>query len=72
MKKFIGIVVVISILASYLSAKEIVVIGHTMYQKQKIDYRTVLVFSSDREGKRVWNWNHAQRYCRDLELLMMK
>ena len=52
-----------------LEAKDTIVIGHTMYQKQKFDYLTdVLVFSSDREGKRVWNWNHAQRYCRNLEL----
>ena len=48
--------------------KDVLVIGHTMYQKQKIDYETVVTFAADKEGKRVWNWNHAQRYCKNLKL----
>jgi len=70
MKKFIVIAVIVAVCFSTLEAedKEVLVIGHTMYQKQKIDYKTVVTFAADKEGKRVWNWGHAQRYCRNLEL----
>ena len=70
MKKFILIAVIVAVCFSTLEAedKEVLVIGHTMYQKQKIDYKTVVTFAADKEGKRVWNWDHAQRYCRNLGL----
>ncbi len=52
-----------------LYAGNTITIGKTMYQKQKFDYRkSVLVFEADKEGERVWNWNHAQRYCQNLRL----
>lgn len=68
MKKLRVVAVAMVILASWLGAKDVVVIGHTMYQKQKINYKTVVIFAADKEGKRVWNWDHAQRYCRNLSL----
>ena len=70
MKKFIAIAVIVAVCFSTLEAedKEVLVIGHTMYQKQKIDYKAVVTFAADKEGKRVWNWGHAQRYCKNLRL----
>jgi len=70
MKIFIVIVVIVAVYFSTLEAedKEVLVIGYTMYQKQKIDYKTVVTFAADKEGKRVWNWSHAQRYCKNLRL----
>ncbi len=70
MKKIIVIAVIVAVCFSILEAedKEVLVIGHTMYQKQKIDYKTVVTFAADKEGKRVWNWSHAQRYCKNLRL----
>ena len=70
MKKFIIVSVIVAIFFSILDAKDkdVLVIGHTMYQKQKIDYKTVVTFAADKEGKRVWNWSHAQRYCKNLKL----
>jgi len=70
MKNFILIAVMIAVSFSPLDAedKEVLVIGNTMYQKQKIDYKTVVTFAADKEGKRVWNWDHAQRYCKNLRL----
>ena len=70
MKKFIVIALIIAGCFSTLEAeeKEVSVLGHTMYQKQKIDYKTVVTFAADKEGKRVWNWDHAQRYCKNLRL----
>ena len=70
MKKFILIAVIVAVYFSLLKAedKEVLVIGHTMYQKQKIDYKAVVTFAADKEGKRVWNWSHAQRYCKNLKL----
>jgi len=70
MKFFIVIAVMVAVCFSTLEAedKDVLVIGHTMYQKQKIDYKTVVTFAADKEGKRVWNWSHAQRYCKNLRL----
>jgi hypothetical protein len=70
MKKFIVLALIITVYFSTLEAedKEVLVIGHTMYQKQKIDYKTVVTFAADKEGERVWNWDHAQRYCKNLKL----
>jgi hypothetical protein len=70
MKKFIVMALIITVYFSTLEAedKEVLVLGHTMYQKQKIGYKTVVTFAADKEGKRVWNWDHAQRYCKNLKL----
>jgi len=69
MKNLIKIIASIVALLSFLEAKSTVTIGHTMYQKQKFTYRTdVRIFATDKEGSRVWNWRHAQRYCQNLKL----
>jgi len=69
MKNLIKIIVSIVALLSFLEAKSTVTIGHTMYQKQKFTYRTdVRIFATDKEGSRVWNWRHAQKYCQNLKL----
>ena len=51
-----------------LQAKDTVVIGHTMYQKQKYDYKNTIIFETDKEGLRVWNWQNGQKYCKRLKL----
>ncbi len=62
------IAIVVWGIASLLYGQNSVIVGTTMYQNQKIDYKTVVIFAADKEGKRVWNWNHAQRYCQNLRL----
>ncbi len=69
MRNLTKLLLLVIALASFLGATNSVTIGHTMYQRQKFDYmKDVLIFASDREGRRVWNWQHAQRYCRNLTL----
>ena len=68
MKKFIGMAVVISMLASFLGAEDIVVIGHTMYQNQPFTAKDKQIFDADREGSRVWSLGKAVRYCEKLKL----
>ena len=68
MKKLIEIAVIIVMLASYLEAKDTIVIGHTMYQNQLFSAKDKHVFDADREGSRVWNWENANNYCKKLKL----
>ena len=70
MKKFILIAIIITVCISTLEAedKEVLVLGHIMYQNQPFTTKDKKIFDADEEGSRVWNWVHAQRYCRGLRL----
>jgi hypothetical protein len=64
--KYIGII--IWTMAQILYAQNTVTIGETMYQNQAFTAKDKQIFDADEEGSRVWDWVHAQRYCRGLRL----
>ena len=68
MKKLIGIVAIIAVLVSYPEAKDVVVIGHTMYQNQAFSTKDKQIFDRDKEGSRVWSLGKAVKYCEKLKL----
>jgi len=60
--------IIILALASSVFAKNSIVINEVMYQKQKFDYKNTIIFETDKEGLRVWNWKNGQKYCKRLKL----
>ena len=62
------IIITIAVCFLFLHAKDIIVIKNIMYQKQKFDYKNTIVFETDKEGLRVWNWKNGQKYCKNLKL----
>jgi len=70
MKKIIAIAVMLATSLSFLQARgsDVLIIGDVMYQNQAFSARDKQIFDADIEGSRVWNWHHANRYCRRLHL----
>jgi len=60
--------IVLWLLTQVLYAQSTIIIGKTMYQNQAYTVKDKQIFDSDWEGLRVWRWNKAQNYCRNLKL----
>lgn len=63
MKKLIKIAVIIALIASCLEAKDEVVMGHTMYQKQKIRKQAICKGSSKQELTHSIDWVASWSTC---------
>ena len=68
MTKYNYIGIILWMMAQMLYAQNTVTIGKVMYQNQAFTTKDKQIFDADEEGSRVWNWVHAQRYCKGLRL----